>query len=185
MNEDVFPIEAGDFPVSHVDFPGRWFQVFFSFTPIRGEMIQFDKKNLKPPTSPDSWFEKESGHRQCCSYDFCKLLTFFSQYFQAFAKPRMEISPRTELHNLFREIFPCYFSGTSSGIVSPLPTWVIYALSPEKTTSTVDLLLFVPLSESHEHGNADPPRASTKQAKTRKNWLIDVYIWSVPKTDMW
>jgi len=33
MNEDVFPIEAGDFPVSHVDFPGWWFQWFLNFHP--------------------------------------------------------------------------------------------------------------------------------------------------------
>ena len=36
VSVDVFPIEAGDFPVSHVDFPGWWFQILVYFQPYLG-----------------------------------------------------------------------------------------------------------------------------------------------------
>ena len=46
MNEDVLPIEHGDFPMSrHISFQGCntrwWLQTFFIFTPIPGQMIEF------------------------------------------------------------------------------------------------------------------------------------------------
>ena len=49
---DVFPIGAGDFPVSHVDFPG-WWQLKYSFIFSLGEwMIQFDEHIFQMGGSP-------------------------------------------------------------------------------------------------------------------------------------
>jgi len=133
MNEDVFPIEAGDFPVSHVDFPGWWFQWFFKFSPRSlGKWSNLTKKNWNHQLAQIHGLRKKVDTDNVVPMISVNCWLSFRNISQAFAKPRMEISPRTELYNLFREILLCYFSGTSSGIASPLPTWVIYFKSRKK-----------------------------------------------------